>query len=187
MKKQTMRGIRNNKTEMVNARLYRNRVTGTFLAWKVTRHLFQQSFNTPITSFLGAYAAMEEEKSGVWWLMNGSGRMELFSDLCWNNDWENVKLKWNHKLNIHLEFTRKYELVTFLWCERCEGWRINLHSLGQRLELIWKLVSDTVELDLKAVIRRLKRWGGPGGCLKVPHGRLRDSSPAKFVRLNEDW
>ena len=70
MKTQTMRGIRNNKTEMVNARLYRNRVTGTFLAWNVTRHLFQESFNTPITSFLGAYAAVEEEQSGVWWLMN---------------------------------------------------------------------------------------------------------------------
>ena len=31
-----------------------------------TTYLFQESFNTPITSFLGAYAAMEEEQSGVW-------------------------------------------------------------------------------------------------------------------------
>ena len=81
MKTQTMRGIRNNKTEMVNARLYRNRVTGTFLAWKVTRHLFQESFNTPITSFLGAYAAVEEEQSGVWWLMNDRMQSEKSQDI----------------------------------------------------------------------------------------------------------
>ena len=158
-----------------------------FLHWKVTRHLFQESFNTPTTTFLGAYAAIKEEQSGVWWLMNGSGRMKLVSELCWNNDCENVELKWHHKQNIHLEFMGQYELVTLPWCERCESWRVNLLSLGQRLELTWNLVSDTVELDLKAVIRRLKRWGGPGGCLKVPHGRLRHSCPAKFVRLNEDW
>ena len=154
---------------------------------KVTRHLFQESFNTPTTTFLGAYAAIKEEQSGVWWLMNGSGRMELFSELCYDNDCENVKSKWHHKQNIHLEFMGQYELVTLPWCERCESWRVNLQSLGQRLGLTWILVSDTVELDLKAVIRRLKRWGGPGGCLKVPHGRLRHSCPAKFVRLNEDW
>ena len=33
---------------------------------KVTRHLFQESFNTPTTTFLGAYAAIKEEQSGVW-------------------------------------------------------------------------------------------------------------------------
>ena len=31
-----------------------------------TTYLFQESFNTPITSFLVAYAAVEEEQSGVW-------------------------------------------------------------------------------------------------------------------------
>ena len=39
----------------------------------------------------------------------------------------------------------------------CERGKVNLQLLGRQLGLTWKLVSDTVELDLKAVIRRLKR------------------------------
>ena len=38
----------------------------TFSPLKSHRDLFQESFNTPITLFLGAYAAAEEEQSGVW-------------------------------------------------------------------------------------------------------------------------